>query len=119
MPNEIGLCLMFAFTTIPCMPKISFQIFIAARSNRNGQLVQTFEEACAAHFRAGSYEVTVIDLSQEPQLAEQHRILATPTVLRNRPAPERRVIGSLTSDGALQAVAFLTEDLNNNQHEKS
>jgi len=101
------------------MPKLSFQIFIAGKSNRNNQLVRNYKEACQARLNSHSYELTVIDLASNPQLAEHHKILATPTILRNRPAPERRVIGNLSPDGALQALTFLIEDLNHTKHEKS
>ena len=44
----------------------------------------------------GSYELEVIDATEQPGLAEEQRILATPTVLRLTPLPQRRVIGDLS-----------------------
>lgn len=42
------------------------------------------------------YEVVVIDVLQNPQLAEEDRILATPTLIKALPPPLRRVIGDLS-----------------------
>jgi len=42
------------------------------------------------------YEVQVIDVLQNPQLAEDDRILATPTLIKALPPPLRRVIGDLS-----------------------
>jgi circadian clock protein KaiB len=47
----------------------------------------------------GTYEVEVIDAAQRPDLAEQGWILATPTVIRLAPPPQRRVIGDLSDHG--------------------
>ena len=44
----------------------------------------------------GSYELEVIDTAERPGLAEEQRILATPTVVRLAPLPQRRVIGDLS-----------------------
>ncbi|WP_132052684.1 circadian clock KaiB family protein [Pseudocnuella soli] len=101
------------------MAKLNFQIFIAGKSSRNSLLVRYFEEACGSLLAPNSFEITVIDLARNAQLAEQHKILATPTISRLRPLPEKRIIGSLTQEGAQKALTFLTEDLNHSQHEKS
>ena len=42
------------------------------------------------------YELTVVDLLEHPQLAEEERILATPMLIRQLPPPVRRIIGDLS-----------------------
>lgn len=42
------------------------------------------------------YELIVIDVLDNPQLAEDNRILATPTLIKELPLPLRRVIGDLS-----------------------
>ena len=101
------------------MPKMFFQIFIAGKSNRNEELVKNYQQACNALLLPNSFELTVIDLARNSQLAEEHKILATPTIIRSRPSPEKRVIGNLSQEGAVKALRFLLEDLNHTQHEKS
>jgi circadian clock protein KaiB len=44
----------------------------------------------------GQYEIQIIDVLNEPQLAEQEKILATPTLIKQLPPPLRRVIGDLS-----------------------
>jgi circadian clock protein KaiB len=43
----------------------------------------------------GNYDIEIIDLSRNPELARGHNIVATPTVLRTLPAPVRKSIGDL------------------------
>jgi circadian clock protein KaiB len=44
----------------------------------------------------GRYELQIIDVTEEPQLAEDEKILATPTLIKRLPPPLRRVIGDLS-----------------------
>jgi circadian clock protein KaiB len=45
---------------------------------------------------AGQYALEVIDVLENPQLAEDEKILATPTLIKQLPPPLRRVIGDLS-----------------------
>jgi circadian clock protein KaiB len=42
------------------------------------------------------YEIKVIDILKEPQLAEDDRIIATPTLVKTLPAPLSKIIGDLS-----------------------
>ncbi|MFH1798142.1 MAG: circadian clock protein KaiB, partial [Candidatus Omnitrophota bacterium] len=44
----------------------------------------------------GMYELKIIDVQKKPQLAEEEKILATPTLSRVLPLPIRRIIGDLS-----------------------
>jgi circadian clock protein KaiB len=44
----------------------------------------------------GRYELQIIDVLAQPQLAENEKILATPTLIKQLPLPLRRVIGDLS-----------------------
>lgn len=45
---------------------------------------------------AGQYALEVIDILTDPQAAEDAAIVATPTVIRLRPLPRRRLVGDLS-----------------------
>lgn len=44
----------------------------------------------------GIYELEIIDVLKNPQLAEDEKILATPLLARILPAPIKRIIGDLS-----------------------
>lgn len=44
----------------------------------------------------GQYELEIIDVLEHPQRAEDDKILATPTLIKQLPPPLRRVIGDLS-----------------------
>lgn len=42
------------------------------------------------------YEIEVIDVLEHPKLAEDEKIMATPTLVRRLPEPVRKIIGDLS-----------------------
>jgi len=44
----------------------------------------------------GQYSLKIIDILENPELAEEDGILATPTLIRTVPAPERRMVGDFS-----------------------
>jgi circadian clock protein KaiB len=69
-------------------------LFITGRSVRSQRAVANLRSVCDA--LGAACELTVIDVLERPQVAEDERILATPTVIRRRPLPLRRVIGDMS-----------------------
>lgn len=58
------------------------------------------------------YILEVIDITTGTAEAEHHKILATPTIIRINPDPERRVIGDLKDrQMAEDALQFLIDDI--------
>jgi circadian clock protein KaiB len=45
----------------------------------------------------GKYEIEVLDLLQNSQLARGDQILAVPTLVRKLPLPVRKIIGDLSN----------------------
>ena len=45
----------------------------------------------------GDVELEVIDVHQQPTLAERDQIVAVPTLVRRFPGPLRRIVGDLSS----------------------
>jgi circadian clock protein KaiB len=45
----------------------------------------------------GAYELVIIDVLKDPDAAEQDKVLATPTLIKQLPPPIRRVIGDLSN----------------------
>lgn len=58
--------------------------------------IANLRRICDAELR-GQYEIEVIDVLKEPDRAEQDKILATPTLIKQLPPPLRRVIGDLSN----------------------
>lgn len=85
----------------------TFELYVAGRSVRSSTARVNLERICAEAYRDG-YEVKLIDVFADPELAERASILATPTVIRQVPNRELRVVGDL-SDAAAAVAALEIE----------
>src|SRR5258708_6472075 len=66
-------------------------------------------EALLEKLGPDSVEVTVIDVRERPQLAEEERVLATPVLIRVAPPPRCSVIGDLGDERMVASVLGLSE----------
>jgi circadian clock protein KaiB len=74
------------------------KLYVTGSSPRAETAVANLRRICEEELR-GRYELQVIDVLKEPQLAEDEKILATPTLIKQLPPPLRRVIGDLSDTG--------------------
>jgi len=44
----------------------------------------------------GDCRITIVDVLEQPEMAEAHKIIATPTLIKTSPRPLRRIIGDLS-----------------------
>jgi hypothetical protein len=79
---------------LPADGRPLLRLFIAGTSPRSSRTVEAVRHLRDAHLPA--YELEVVDLYQQPQLAEADRVVAAPTLVRVSPGPTRRVAGDLT-----------------------
>ena len=75
------------------------KLCISGMTPRSRQAVLNIKSICEEYL-AGQYELEIIDLYQQPELAARHQIIATPTLLRNLPQPQRQMFGDLTDTKA-------------------
>ena len=86
------------------MNRYVLKLYVTGLTSRSRRAVATLRRLCDAEL-AGRYELLVVDVLERPELAERDKILATPTVIKERPEPERRIIGDL-SDPSLVLAAL-------------
>lgn len=86
------------------MTNYEFRLYVTDETGRSRRAAANLRALCEARLE-GFYELEVVDVLDRPDLAEEDRIIATPTVIRLVPLPQRRVIGDL-SDLSLAAAAL-------------
>lgn len=77
------------------MPTYLIKLYVTGQTPRSLQAIANLRQLCEEEL-AGQYELVVIDVLERPQLAEDEKILATPTVVKELPQPIRRIIGDLS-----------------------
>jgi circadian clock protein KaiB len=71
-------------------------LYVAGQSPKSVNAIANIKKICEEHLQ-GRYQLDVIDLYQQPQLALGEQIIAVPTLLRKLPPPLRRIIGDLSN----------------------
>ena len=77
------------------MIKPVLRLYISGQTPNSERAVANLRRICDEHFN-GDCDLDVIDVLQRPEVAEEQRIFATPTLVKESPVPARRVIGDLT-----------------------
>jgi circadian clock protein KaiB len=75
--------------------KYLLKLYVTGQTPRSLRAIADLRALCEEGL-PGRYELTVIDVLERPQLAEDEKILATPTVVKELPGPMRRIIGDLS-----------------------
>jgi circadian clock protein KaiB len=79
-------------------------LFVSGASDASSQAITNVRAICDTHL-SGRYHLDIVDLNQEPVLAKEHNVLATPTLVKDRPLPTRMLVGDM-SDHPRVLIAF-------------
>lgn len=88
------------------MSKFVLKLYITGQTPRSERAVANLRRICEG-FQTDQYDLAIIDVLDRPQLAEDEKILATPTLIKESPPPARRVIGDLSDTAQVMTVLDL------------
>ena len=71
------------------------KLYVAGNTPNSVRALKTLKDILEQDFQ-GVYALKVIDVVQNPQLAEEDKIMATPTLAKVLPPPVRKIIGDLS-----------------------
>ncbi len=72
------------------------RLFVTGNTPRSTRAIASVKTVCEEHLQ-GRYDLQVVDLYQQPTLAEGERIIAVPTLIKKLPLPLRRIIGDMSN----------------------
>ncbi len=73
------------------------RLYIAGATPRSTQAIASIKAFCEEHLE-GRYELEVIDIYQQPSLAQGEQIIAVPTLIKSLPPPLRKLVGDMSSE---------------------
>ena len=74
----------------------NLRLYVAGQTPKSIAAFANLKKICGDHIHC-KYNIEVIDLFQNPQLAKGDQILAVPTLVRKLPVPVRKIIGDLSN----------------------
>ena len=75
--------------------KFVLKLYITGMTPRAERAIANLQRICDEDLD-GKYKLVVVDVLEQPQLAEDEKILATPTLIKELPPPLRRIIGDMS-----------------------
>lgn len=71
------------------------KLFVTGASPNSIRAISNIKNICDSNLK-DSYELEIIDVYQQPLMAEREQIIALPLLVKKYPLPERRLIGDLS-----------------------
>lgn len=91
------------------------KLYVAGNTPNSVRALKTLNQILENEFK-GVYALKVIDVLKNPQLAEEDKILATPTLAKILPPPVRRIIGDLSDrEKVLIGLDLLYDELSEDE----
>ena len=72
------------------------RLYVAGQTPKSVVAITNIKNICEENLK-GRYVLDVIDLYQQPQLAQGEQIIAVPTLIKKLPLPLRRIIGDMSN----------------------
>lgn len=73
------------------------RLYVAGVTEKALRAFENLKKICEEHLGGDQYNIEVIDLLKDPQLAQGDQIVAVPTLVRRLPPPLRKIIGDLSN----------------------
>ncbi len=87
------------------------KLYVAGNTPNSARALKTLKTILEQDFQ-GVYALKVIDVLKNPQLAEEDKILATPTLSKVLPPPVRKIIGDISDrEKVLIGLDLLYEEI--------
>jgi len=83
-------------TPSPASKAYLLRLYVAGQTPKSVLAFTNLKQICEDHLQ-GRYEIEIIDLLEQPQLARGDQILAVPTLVRRLPEPIKKIIGDLSN----------------------
>lgn len=86
---------------VPGTPRFKLKLFLTGATANSRRALENIRRLCESEL-PGDYDLTVIDIYQQPALASKHQILAAPTLIKSAPLPLRRLIGDMSDEQSVR-----------------
>lgn len=76
--------------------RYALTLYVTGMTPRSTRAIENVRAICEEYLQ-GRYDLEVVDVYQQPDLARSAQIVAAPTLIKKLPLPLRRVIGDMSS----------------------
>lgn len=73
---------------------VLLKLYVTGNSQRSSRAIEAVRAICRDYLQ-NRVTLEIVDVLEQPEDAENERIIATPTLIRKAPGPHRRLVGDL------------------------
>lgn len=85
------------------------KLYVTGASPNSVRAVSNLKTLCETHLK-DNYDLEIIDVHQQPLMAESEQIIALPLLIKRSPGPERRLIGDMSNtERVLKGLGLLRD----------
>ena len=86
------------------------RLFVTGATPNSTRAISNLTEFCDTYLK-GRYELEIVDVYQQPHMAEREQIIALPMLIKKSPLPKRRLIGDMSdTDKVLKGLNLLSKE---------
>ena len=71
------------------------RLFVTGASPNSTRAITNLKKICETYLK-GNYELEIIDVYQQPLIAQSEQVIALPMLIKMSPSPVRRLIGDMS-----------------------
>jgi len=71
------------------------RLLVTGATPNSSRAISNLKEICETYLK-GRYELEIIDVYQQPLIAESEQIIALPLLIKKSPLPQKRLIGDMS-----------------------
>jgi circadian clock protein KaiB len=79
-----------------CPAKYVLRLYVSGSTLKSALAVENIKRICEQYLK-NRYDLKVIDIYQQPNLAREEQIVAVPTLIKRLPPPLRRLVGDMSN----------------------
>lgn len=94
----------------PVGPEYVLHLYITGATPNSTRAVRNTKDICEQYLK-GRYELLIVDMYQQPELAQREDLIGVPTLIKRRPGLVRRLVGDLSDrERVLKALGINPSD---------
>ena len=76
--------------------KLVLQLYVSGMSLKSMEAIKNIRQLCDTYFKS-AYELEITDIYKHPEMAAEHQIIFSPSLVKKLPAPKKILIGNLAN----------------------
>jgi len=95
-------------TSVNGSKEFSFMLFVIGMSPKSVNAIENLNHLCKNYLK-DNFEIRIIDINHNPELAVAHQIIAIPTLIKLHPTPCRTILGDLSNTAKILQLLEIPE----------